>query len=122
LDLKSEASRRRGERAYVASLMQRGGPGPSQYFFAERPAYNRMAGNDELVYDDWLYPVFESKGLAKNRSEWLGGALWGGRARFVVTTFDPSRFYGSRMIKAPFLYREVGQFGPFWVYEITGIR
>jgi len=45
------------------------------YFFASRPGLNRLDGRIELVYDDWLYPVFESIGLAAPRSVWLVRAL-----------------------------------------------
>ena len=49
----------------------------SSYFFTDHPGFNRLNGRLELVYDDWLYPVFESLGLAEPRSPWLGPALAG---------------------------------------------
>ena len=54
------------------------------YFFASRPGINRVNGRLELVYDDWLYPVFESAGFAELRSRWLGRALAKGPVRVVV--------------------------------------
>ena len=54
---------------------------PSAFFFLERPGINRVNGRLELVYDDWLYPVFESLHLAEPRSGWLG--LRSDPARYV---------------------------------------
>ena len=33
---------------------------PMPIFFADRPGLNRVHGRADLVYDPWLYPVFES--------------------------------------------------------------
>jgi hypothetical protein len=119
MSIKSEASRRRGENAGVARLLQTVGGRPSQYFFAERPAFNRMAGEVDLVYDDWLYPVFEAAGLAESRSEWLGRAVVDHRVRFVVTTADISRIPGMDMVRPTYRFRAVGAFGPFRIFEIV---
>lgn len=56
----------------------------SAYFFAGRPGLNRTGGRLDLVYDDWLYPVFESLGLAENPSRWLHPALASGTVRVIV--------------------------------------
>jgi hypothetical protein len=60
----------------------------SQCFFAGCPGLNRVYGQPELVYDEWLYPVFEFLQLAQPRSTWLRLALTSGPIRFVVTTSE----------------------------------
>lgn len=119
MDLKAEATQRRGERAAVAQLLQTLGGSPSEYFFAERPAFNRMVGHSELVYDDWLYPVFESSGLAANRSDWLARALIRGGIKFVVTTAGDPPIAGMQAMKPTRSYRLAGQSGPFRAFEIV---
>jgi hypothetical protein len=56
----------------------------SSYFFTGRPGFNRCNGRLDLVYDDWLYPVFERSGLAELRSRWLRRALVSGPVRVVI--------------------------------------
>jgi hypothetical protein len=56
----------------------------SSFFFANRPGLNRLNGRLELVYDDWLYPVFEAAGLAEPRSVWLVRAIKSDTIRVVV--------------------------------------
>ncbi len=58
----------------------------SELYFAGSPARTRAYGRTELVFDDWLYPVFEAVHLAEPRSSWLGRALTDGPVRFVITT------------------------------------
>ena len=53
-----------------------------------------MNGRLDLVYDDWLYPVFESVHLAEPRSIWLRQALTDGSVRFVVNTSDANEIDG----------------------------
>ena len=47
---------------------------PTTIFFVDRPGFNRVHGRADLVYDPWLYPVFESIKLAEPRSAWLGAS------------------------------------------------
>ncbi len=117
LDLKGETTRRRGEHAVLARIFGTLGHPAFEYFFAERPGHNRAAGRLELVYDDWLYPVFESAGLAENRSRWLRRALTDGPVRVVVTTSEAPRVAGVETTLSVLGYRGVGRFGPFRVYE-----
>jgi hypothetical protein len=58
------------------------------WFVVGRPGFNRLDGRLDLVYDDWLYPVFESTGRAEPRSQWLGRALLSGPVRVVVNNTD----------------------------------
>ena len=62
----------------------------SELFFVDRPGDNRVHGRLDLVYDPWLYPVFESIGLAEPRSAWLARALETGPVqRRRVTIAEP---------------------------------
>jgi len=117
MDLKGEATRRGSEHAVLARILGTVGHPASEYFFAERPGHNRSVGRLELVYDDWLYPVFESTGLAENRSRWLRRSLTDGPVRVVVSTAGSPRVAGVETTLAVLGYRAVGRFGPFRVYE-----
>jgi len=117
MDLKGEATRRRSEHAVLARILGTVGHPASEYFFAERPGHNRAVGRLELVYDDWLYPVFESTGLAENRSRWLRQSLTDGPVRVVVSTAESPRVAGVEATLPVLGYRAVGRFGPFRVYE-----
>jgi len=117
LDLKGEVTRRRSEHAVLARIVGTVGHPVSEYFFAERPGHNRASGRVELVYDDWLYPVFESTGLAEHRRQWLSESLTNGPVRVVVTTAESSRITGVETPLPVLGYRPVGRFGPFHVYE-----
>jgi len=117
LDLKGEATRRRSEHAVLTRILGTVGHPASAYFFAERPGHNRIIGRPELVYDDWLYPVFESAGLAENRSRWLRQALTDGPVRVVVSTAESPRVAGIETTLPVLGYRPVGRFGRFQVYE-----
>jgi hypothetical protein len=117
MDLKREATRRRSEHAVLARILGTVGHPASEYFFAERPGHNRMIGRLELVYDDWLYPVFESTGLAERRARWLRQALTDGPIGVVVTTADSPRVAGVETSLPELGYRAGGQFGAWRVYE-----
>jgi hypothetical protein len=87
----------------------------SSYFFAGRPGFNRTGGRLDLVYDDWLYPVFESLGLAENNSLRLRPILGSGTVHVIVndsagpvlkgTTLDLRRLGYRRDVKRePYFY------------------
>jgi hypothetical protein len=94
MDIKEVASRRRVESAVLAGIFAHVGRSPSAYFFADRPGLNRVQGRLDLVYDDWLYPVFESLDLAEPRSRWLRQAISSGPVRVLVMTSDSPRLDG----------------------------
>jgi hypothetical protein len=87
-DVVNVIRRTRAERAAVEQIATRVGRPRSTWFFSDRPGFNRLGGRTELVYDHWLYPVFERLGLAEPRTLWLGTALASGPVRVVV---NPSR-------------------------------
>lgn len=60
----------------------------SEFFFVDRPGVNRRNGRPDLVFDEWLYPVFERIKLAEPRSSWLKAKLSDGTVGVVVNTND----------------------------------
>ena len=94
MDVKESASRRRAEHAALAQIFRYAGPTSSAYFFVDRPGLNRVHGRLDLVYDDWLYPVFESRRLAEPRSRWLRPMLTAGPVRVVVLDSVATRVDG----------------------------
>jgi hypothetical protein len=89
----------------------------SYYFFGDRPGQNRLNGRLELVYDDWLYPVFESLRLAEPRSRWLGRALVAGSVRVVVTTSERPVIDGTMLDLRRLGYRPDVKLEPFFVWR-----
>ena len=92
MDAKVEVSRRIAERDDLRRIFATTGLPPSAFFFADRPGLNRMSGRLEIVYDDWLYPAFESLKLAEPRGRWLRPMLASVRA--VVLESDSPRVAG----------------------------
>ncbi len=102
-------------RALTASLYEKGSVPRSSMFFADQPGLNRLNGRLELVYDDWLYPVFEVAGLAEPRARWLPRAIATDPVRAVInptpnpvipgTSIDLRRFrYRPGVSVAPYFY------------------
>ncbi len=89
---------------------------PSAFFFIDRPGLNRINGRLELVYDHWLYPVFESLHLAESRSGWLGRALRSHSLRAVVATSRVSEIEGTGLDLSQLGYHRDIQVGPFFVW------
>ena len=80
---------RRTDRLAVETCLKHlGHPRASELYFAAAPGTTRVFGRADLVFDDWLYPVFESVHLAEPRSSWLRRALADGSVRFVIATSD----------------------------------
>jgi hypothetical protein len=116
MEIKEIASERRAERAELAqTLAQVRRPG-SELFFAGRPGLNRIHGRLDLVYDDWLYPVFEALELAEPRSRWLRSALVAGPVRVVVCESDSPRLGGIPDLLPALGYRSSGRIGRFRVW------
>ncbi len=110
-------AQRRYERIALAYVMQQVRRPPSEFFFAGRPGCNRVHGQIELVYDEWLYPVFESVHLAEPRSNWLRNALTSGAIRFVVNGSGGPRIEGIAETLPQLGYVRQFHAGPFFVWE-----
>jgi hypothetical protein len=76
--------RRQLDRAALNVLFQHYGRPHDEFYFADRPGDNRVFGRRDLVFDEWLYPVFERSGLAEPRASWLKLRLLSGPVTVVV--------------------------------------
>jgi hypothetical protein len=106
----------RRELARAEELYEYLGRPRSSYFFVDRPGFNRLNGRIELVYDDWLYPVFESVALAQPRSWWLGPALASGPVKTVVATRPDAVIEGTTINLYGLGYRPRVEAKPFYVW------
>jgi hypothetical protein len=119
MDAKVEVSRRRAERADLARIFASTGLPPAAFFFADRPGLNRMSGRLEIVYDDWLYPAFESLKLAEPRGRWLRSMLASrSSVRAVVLESDSPRVDGIPDPLPTLGFVPAGRFGPFRVWTL----
>jgi hypothetical protein len=109
--------RRHYDRLALTQIFQTLGRPASDFFFAGNPGRNRVGGRLDLVYDDWLYPVFESIHLAAPRSSWLQFALSSGEIRFVVTRSDSPQVEGVGQTLYELGYVRTLQVGPYFVWE-----
>ncbi len=78
---------------------------------------NRLHGRFDLVYDEWLYPVFEALGLAEPRTIWLRRILTAGNIRFVVNTSDDPHLDGIAQTLPALGYVRKYHVGPFYAWE-----
>jgi len=115
-DAKEIIGKRRADRADLARLVEYVKHPSSELFFVDRPGDNRVHGRLDLVYDPWLYPVFESIGLAQPRSAWLASALATGPVHVVVTTADGPGIDGVPQTLLELGYRRQPRVGPFFVW------
>jgi hypothetical protein len=111
------AEEHRNEALIIAQISQVLGRPASEFFFVGRPGDNRVRGRLDLVYDDWLYPVFESMQLAEPRSIWLRRALAAGPVRFVVNTSESPHIDGIGLALPQLGYARRLSAGPFFVWE-----
>jgi hypothetical protein len=88
----------------------------AEIFFVDLPGANRVHGRIDLVYDPWLYPVFESIGLAEPRSNWLDRALSAGPVRVVATTSRRSEIDGLKRTLPELGYSLSKRVGPYFVW------
>jgi hypothetical protein len=110
--------RQRVERGFIRQILDYYQRPPTEFFFVGRPGQNRLDGRPDLVYDDWLYPVFESLRLAEPRSGWLARALGsGGSIRYIVNTSDEPEVDGLGMSLPKLGYSRRHQLGPFYTWE-----
>jgi hypothetical protein len=117
MDAKVESNRRRAEHADLARVFESTSLPPSACFFADRPGLNRMSGRLEWVYDDWLYPAFESLKLAEPRNRWLRSMLGRpGGVRAVVLESDSPRIDGIPETLPALGFSTAGRSGPFRIW------
>ncbi len=116
-DATAVANRKRVEGSLLDRVVQRLRRPAAEIFFVNRPGDNRVRGRTDLVYDPWLYPVFETIGLAEPRSVWLGRALAAGPVRAVVTASSSTAINGIPRSLPELGYRLSFRMGPFWVWE-----
>jgi hypothetical protein len=107
---------RRIERAAAEKIFAQLNQPPSAFFFINRPGFNRVDGRFDLVYDHWLYPVFESRHLAEPRSGWLAQSLGSSSVRGVVATTPESRIEGTPLDLRRLGYHPDISVGPFYVW------
>jgi hypothetical protein len=115
--VRSAELRRRIDREALATLLQHAQCAPAEVFVVDHPGMNRLHGRLDLVYDDWLYPVFEAIGLAPPRAIWLPRILTAGKVRVVVNTSDAPRLDGIAQTLRELGYVPTYQVGPFFAWE-----
>ena len=87
------------------------------FFFVDNPGANRVHGRVDLVYDPWLYPVFEVSGGAERRSTWLGPILGSGSVRYVISRTDSPRIDGVSQTLPKLGYRATSRINELNVWE-----
>jgi hypothetical protein len=115
-DAKAILAKRRADHASLDRLFKRLDRPSTEIFFVDRPGDNRVHGRFDLVYDPWLYPVFESIGLAEPRSVWLAHALSKGSVRVVVATSPRPGIDGIAHTLPELGYHLSFRTGPFFVW------
>jgi hypothetical protein len=115
-DVRQVLARREFEKAGLARALEIVRRPSAELFFVDLPGVNRVHGRIDLVYDPWLYPVFESAGLAEPRSIWLEKALTRGAVRVVVTTSTRTRIDGLNRSLPDLGYHLTARAGPYLVW------
>ncbi len=116
-DVREVAARRTLERWAAGRVVEIVGNRPSSIYFVDRPGDNRVFGNRELVFDPWLYPVFEELGWAEPRAAWLGEALERGPVEMVATAGDQPAIPGLVRDLPGMGYRPTERVGFFRVWR-----
>lgn len=120
----NSATETAGNRLYgqmaLARIFENYGRPTSEFFFVSRPGDNRLYGQPALVYDDWLYPVFESIHLAEPRSIWLSRALAKDGINYIVATSESTTIDGLGRSMCELGYHRGIQVGTFVVWERSG--
>ena len=78
---------------------------------------NRLCGQIDLVFDEWLYPVFESIHQAEPRSIWLERALTSDAVSVVVNTSDSTNIDGLSETLLRLGYVPATHLRPFYVWK-----
>jgi hypothetical protein len=117
LGVSEDLRRRLVERAEVDQIVSRIHRPRAEFFFMDSPGLNRTGGRLDLVYDEWLYPVFESLGLAEPRSLWIPRALRSPPATVVVTTSESPGIGAQGPTLGALGYHRAFEVGRFYVWE-----
>jgi hypothetical protein len=88
----------------------------SAFYFTDRPGINRLDGRLDLVYDHWLYRVFESAHLAEPRSGWLVAILARQDVRAIVTASGKPELEGTGVQLRNLGFRPEVSSGPYYVW------
>jgi hypothetical protein len=115
-DVNQILGKRGAENAALARVLDHVQRPAAAIFFVDQPGANRLHGRIELVYDPWLYPVFESVGLAEPRSMWLDQSVATGPVRVVVTTSSRTLFDGLNRSLPDLGYSLSKRVGPYFVW------
>ena len=115
-DVRQVLRRRDTEAKEMALLLNRLPQPASQIFFVDLPGANRLHGRRGLVYDPWLYPVFESIDQAEPRSGWLEEELATGATRFVATISSHAKVDGLRRSLPELGYSRSGRVGSYFLW------
>jgi hypothetical protein len=108
---------RSAERMALTQIFDRLARPTHQFFFVDRPGENRLCGHVDLVYDEWLYPAFESIHQAEPRSVWLERALTSDAVSVVVHTSDSPNVDGLDESLPRLGFVSAFQLRPFYVWR-----
>ena len=108
---------RSAERLQLAQIFDRVARPSTEYFFVDRPGQNRLSGRPDLVYDEWLYPVFESLHLVEPRYLWLERALTSPTVSVIVNTSASTKIDGLRTSLPRLGYVYDTHIGSFFVWK-----
>jgi hypothetical protein len=115
-DVRQVLRRRDIEAKETALLLKRVPQPASQIFFVDLPGANRLHGRRGLVYDPWLYPVFESIDQAEPRSLWLEEELATGVTRYIATISSHAKVNGVNRTLPELGYSRSGRVGPYFLW------
>ncbi len=116
-DVRQILEKRGVEHAGLARVSKFARRPSSEIFYVDMPGANRLHGRLDLVYDPWLYPVFESIGLAEPRSIWLARALSTGAVRVVVSTSDRQTIDGVGSTLYELGYEDPIRVGEYFIWK-----
>jgi 4-amino-4-deoxy-L-arabinose transferase-like glycosyltransferase len=120
-NLQDDVRNRFNEREPLAWILEHAGfPNSRARFFVDRPGLNRLFGRIDLIYDQWLYRVFEYSGLAEPRSTWLRAALTTGPIRAVFLNSKDLFIDGIPQSMPQLGYSPELEAQPYYVWERVG--
>ncbi len=115
-DIKQVLLKRNSDTDEVAAVVEKTGCAASTIFFVDLPGVNRVNGRCDIVYDAWLFPVFESMGLAEPRSAWLEQRVLDGSISAVATTSTGDKISGVNRSLGDLGFSELKRVGRYRVW------